>query len=174
MTEAVVFCERCGKGINLLAGETVYTCNVCKKKVCKECSERCIICDKYVCKDHLLGYFLILKTKTKTIMYADPDMMAYHKKNGLLCPDDMEILRKKYPNEFRNKKPLPVDEATFVLISADVYYEFIGHKRGEGSLVYLGMVCTICGQNATIKPKIENYPRKYPPIFDFERKKQDA
>lgn len=54
MTEAVVFCELCGKGINPLAGETVYICNSCKKKACKECSSRCGLCKKYVCHDYAI------------------------------------------------------------------------------------------------------------------------
>lgn len=33
----VIFCDICGRGINLIKGETVFQCKTCKKRVCQSC-----------------------------------------------------------------------------------------------------------------------------------------
>ena len=70
MTEAVIFCERCGKGINLLAGETVYMCNSCKKNACKECTVKCVKCGRYICIDNSIGKYHIFRYIEREIIFV--------------------------------------------------------------------------------------------------------
>jgi|GEM_PF-4994947 hypothetical protein len=47
---AVVFCDLCGKGVNVLVGQSIFRCKACGGTICEGCSQKCINCGKVVCR----------------------------------------------------------------------------------------------------------------------------
>lgn len=51
MADAVIFCDKCAAGINIVAGEKPSKCQNCGAIVCHECIKECHHCGKNYCKD---------------------------------------------------------------------------------------------------------------------------
>ena len=65
---AAVFCEVCGKGINILNGETPYKCSECSKVICDVCCSR--VWEKIEGK---MYHIFCRPTKCITCRPSDPD-----------------------------------------------------------------------------------------------------
>lgn len=49
MAEAVVFCDNCGGGINLVTGQQIFKCQKCGEVVCSNCIKNCEHTSKNLC-----------------------------------------------------------------------------------------------------------------------------
>ena len=187
MTEAVVFCEKCGKGINLLAGETVYVCNSCKKKICDGCSEKCVICDKYVCHDDISfdGNWCYFRYYNRGILISLDELPESfgdelrRMKMGVIGTTIDILIEQRIPPETMLEtirlmsercdkamekakelicKYLQIPNQTF---SKDVYFEW-------------GVVCNICGKKAEIIHLPKNFKEEAGVKPNNEEKKKKS